>query len=200
MDDKAFQESMRSYADQIPYAMSVAINGLAKDVQEANFYSIKHNFHVRREPFLKYSNKISQFAKKDALMAVIGIVPVGENKDSVYTKFQDGGVKTSITGGKIAVPSSDLGIGVNAIIPQRLRPRNLPSATTAKITAHDGRQYIFTTLGRGKNRQFRLAYMLLPEVKIAPMLDYYTVAQQAIERNYQQRVEAAMQRAIETAK
>jgi hypothetical protein len=74
---------------QFPYAVSRAINETMKKGQRQIQMGLHRAFTLRRETFMLRTIKIAQFAKKDALIGVIGVDPARD----FLAKFEEGGRK-----------------------------------------------------------------------------------------------------------
>ena len=195
VDIPAFEAAFGQFADQIPYALSLAVNETAKDVQKAIRGHIHDEFIVRRKSWIDNSIKIKPFATKETLSATVSISPAGGN--DVLSKFEDGGTKVSQTGGNIAVPSEDTFPDNSKVIPTAKRPRNLKGAF--KVIGANGKAFIFTTVGRGKAKIYRLAYSLQSSVKIPKKLGFEETAVKTVNAMWQQRWSEAWQKATSTA-
>lgn len=92
-------------ARQIPYAVKIAMNNLAKDVQEAEREGLKKNFHLRRKAFNLRGIKIlkGDWATKSTWRVVISISAATDYLD----KFEAGGFKLPTKGKYVWVPSRE---------------------------------------------------------------------------------------------
>ena len=192
-----FQQDLDDYADQINYAMSVAINETAKEVQKDIRAHIDDTFTVRRKAFINNSVKIKPFSTKRTLTATISIsTPGNQDRSDILSKFEDQTSKQSVTGGLIAIPNRAL-FDSSKVIPTGKRPRNLPNGF--KIKMPNGEQYIMTTVGRGKQRRLIMAYHLVNQVKLKPNLDFVKTATSTVNRVWATKLDEAWTKAKATS-
>lgn len=195
VDLSAFERAFGEFADQIPYATSLALNAVAVDAQKAIRGHIHDEFIVRRRAWIDNSVKIKPFATKETLSATVSIDPAGGN--DVLSKFEDGGTKASQTGGNIAIPNADVFPDNSKVIPQAKRPRNLKGAF--KVIGKSGAAFIFTAVGRGRAKIYKLAYSLQPSVRIPKKLGLADTAMKTVNDMWQQRWNEAWEKATSTA-
>lgn len=109
------------WADQLPYATSLAINETAKKAQRVQGFHMMKVFTVRRPAFVGKAAKIKPFATKRALSATILIEPPGGKvRADILSKFEDGGTKRP-RGQRLAIPI-EARRGKAGIVSQANRP------------------------------------------------------------------------------
>lgn len=188
--------------EQIPFAVSQAVNDVALAGQDMLRQKESANFVIRRPWVLQESVKISHFSTKreDPIHARI---QVGDKADFM-NKFEPGGVKTSRTGHNIAVPIMARP-GKAGLVPANLRPKNLHLHSVGRairgdqrtfiMTTRSGRQGIFQRTGSG-SRDYILLYWLTPRVPIPANLQFEQTMTDAVARywvsSFEERFAAAM--------
>lgn len=112
------------YAEQIPFAASLALNRTAKDVQDAERGELLANFVVRQPQFILGSVRIPAFSKKtDSPMQVT--IEIGD-RGGFLRKFQAPGVKQALDPTTpIAIPSTNIRPSFGDLAPRSLYPKNL---------------------------------------------------------------------------
>ncbi len=184
--DDLFAEMTDLAQEQVPFALSQAINDAAKVFQGAERNVITGNFEIRR-PWVLQGVYIPRFSNKhDNPMDVT--IMIKEDRDFM-NKFEPGGTKTARSGGNLAIP-----IGARAskraIVPDNLRPKRLNfTQTTSKsgttqwkgqlrtfiVTLADGRQAILQRTGP-KRTDVQLLFVLRPSAAIPAILDFQETA------------------------
>jgi hypothetical protein len=88
---------------QLSFAVSVALNKTAKDVQQAERSSLETNFIIRK-PWVTQGITIPKFSDKSELAPTV-VIALDDTR-GFLAKFEDGGVKTALDPTRpIAVPS-----------------------------------------------------------------------------------------------
>lgn len=92
--------------NQLPFAVSLALNRVANDAQAAERQKIRGRFHLRHETFVLNTIKIAKTdrATKSSWFVVISI-PVDRNE---LAKFEEGGFKTATKGKWVWEPNKDV--------------------------------------------------------------------------------------------
>jgi hypothetical protein len=191
-----FRRELKEFEDQIPYAISTAINDVAKKAQVDIRAHINESFTVRRKQWVDNSVKIKPFATKQNLQATIAIDPAGGRSD-ILSKFEYGGTKTSTTGGLVAIPGDDIRPDRHKVIPSGKRPKNLKNAFILKTRS--GGEALMTYIGRGKSRVLKLAYLLVKSVPIRNNLEFASTAIKTVNREWETSWNAAWKKAIDSA-
>lgn len=137
------------YADQLPFATSVALNDVAKLAQTAQRRRIHDVFTIRRRDFADRAVKIQPFATKRRLEVTLKIEPPGgAQRADIFSKFEEGGRKTSrLPGGRVAIPE-DVRRGKTGVVGRSQRPR----ALGLQLHGRGPKATVFT----GKNRTFMI--------------------------------------------
>jgi hypothetical protein len=194
---------------QIPFAESKALSAVALAFQAAEFHGIEQRFTVRRESWVKRSIKITHFAKKKEPWATIAIQPPGTggaSRADILGKFErDTAKRSRRAGGLIAIP-----IGAKRTAHGIVRGRDRPHALdlhpvgqsirgarhTFLVQTADGRALILQRTAQG----VRALYLLMPEVRIHPTLEFEATAQRVVAREWDEAFRVAFAHAMETAK
>lgn len=190
-----WQHELNEYPTQIKYTYATAINNTMKAAQTDIRDHLQSSFIVRRSAYVMKSVKITQFASKSEPTATLAISPPGNARD-VLSKFEDGGEKTPITGGSIAIPEQAIRPDIRRIIPKSKRPRNIVHAF--KITANNGNTYI-AFRPRSDKHTLKFAYRLAPDVHIPAKLDFVSIAVNTINTEWERQFERAWEKAVSTA-
>lgn len=181
IDVPTFQGILSDTADeQIPFAVSRALNDTAMGGQEDMRQGARARFRIKRPDFLDRSVKIPKFStKKDAVLSVSVVMDYGpDGRGQVWDKFEPGGIKTPTRGQSIAVPMAVAARG--AIVPDGMRPRQLKLHTVGRRVIGDQRTFLLEYSGkRGifqrtgpKQGDVRLLYWLTPSVPIPASLEF----------------------------
>lgn len=106
MDTKGLTSFLTDFEQrQVPFALSEALNDLAKEFQSEERYHIHNIFTVRRSAWVDSNVKITKFAKKRSLEAQVSIQsPGGGQRSDVLGKFETQTEKKPTHGQHIAVP------------------------------------------------------------------------------------------------
>lgn len=201
-----YKDAVRFLTDfgekQIPFAEAKAVNATGLDVQKAERAQIHSVFQLRRPEWADRSVKITHFAKKSEPWLTIGIHPPGgDQRADILAKFETDTWKTSITGGRVAIP-------VNAkrnkadIVPRGQRPRAIIAAGKAFIlkSKNPNVQLIVRQVGRGKRRILETLYLLVQRVPLTPDLHFRDVAERTVNERWVPNFLKAFDDALRTAK
>lgn len=195
-DADSLTKALGQFEDQAPFILQTAINNTLKDVQEANISRINDRFTVRRQRFVKNSVKISKFAKKNDLTGIIEIADIGGKKTKdIFGKFETGGVKPAT--GRVAVPTDYIQPSKGRVITQARRPRNLKNSFIQNI---NGKDMVMQRKGRGKKETINVAYVLKDSVRVDARLGFVDTGMKTIDRVGSTHLEAAINRALKTAR
>ena len=214
------------FANQIPFATSLALNQTAKDAQDAIRTKVRKTFTIRRE-WVVQGITIPKFSdKNDRPMSVtIQVDP----ERSFLAKFEAGGVKYGSDEQPIAIPSRAIRPNFVNLAPLALYPKNLGLVARHDVTGMKPvkgkitkrgvlelqgkkRTFVLTTdmfgvqvpgvyqrTGPGKH-DFRLLWAYKPQIPIPQELGFVETAQQTINAQWGPRFNAAFDRAVRTAK
>ena len=183
------EKGINGMRSDIPWVIQNTINDLLKIAQQEQYKTMQQNFTIRNKAFLKYSVRITQFAKRNSSTGILGIADMpGKRTSNIWTQFEGGGIKTP-TNKNLSVPSSNAWGNRNRTLPQNNRPRNL---TRSFVIRKNNTPYIF--IRRGKNSRSRtenfdpnikMMYTLKPGVRIPDKLNFYSTTIPAVKQNYQ---------------
>ncbi|MDB4947448.1 MAG: hypothetical protein JWM27_97 [Gemmatimonadetes bacterium] len=136
--------AFEGFEDQIPFAVSKAINRVAVDAQKAQVAHQRAIFTVRRTAWVDKAVKVKPFATKTRLQATISIDPPGGKKRAdILSKFEAAGVKRSTkAGGRLAVSESRISRSDNGGGRQK-RPRDFKLVEVVPGTIYRGPGRVF---------------------------------------------------------
>jgi len=162
----------------MPWVIQNTINNTLKGAQQAQYETMRKNFTIRNETFLKYSVRL-QFANKQTQMGRIFIGDIGGKQTSnIWNKFEGGGTKTPTRGKNVAVPTEQAWGNKNRPLPQRNKPRNLnrsfviKKGTSTFIATRKGKRSRLD--GSGNDANVKLMFYLTPSVRIPDKLHFYS--------------------------
>lgn len=186
------------HRDQMPFATSLALNQVANDVQAAIRQSLpQHGFTLRRKAFIDrtiYRQPGVDFATKLKLSSGVRIHP----QRDVLAKFETDTVKRPQAGRSLLVPI-EARKGKGAIVPRGLWPAALGRQAFA-LKLKSGGKGLFRNKGRGKNRGLQLLYVFKSQVPLGHRLGFEDTARQVAAIMWPGRMNAALARAIRTAR
>lgn len=206
----------RLFKDQLPFAMSQAINATAKQAQAVQRSRQRRVFDVRDRRFMDRAVKIKPFATKRKPEAVIQVDPPGgESRRSVVTRHEESGVRRAIDGGSLAVPGDWLQKRrTSRGVRKSLRPGNLnlrqvhPNmaqgdrrtyrVSTPKRPELDG--LILQRVGRGKRSTSRVLYFLRPMTPVDRRLKFGETVYRIVDERFDRNFDRQFTRAVRTAR
>jgi len=191
---------------QLGYATARALNKTALDFQQAERERLRLFFTLRRPSFielqtvkmLKEADQRNWRATKGNLSVTIGNDP----KADFMAKFEDGGEKTAIDGGDIAIPI-DARTNKQDIVLASQRPRALfenEPDTTFLIRPGADSHLTPGIYERTPDHHVRFMYELEPDVRIDPLLGFEETAQHVVEERWAINFSEAFEQALATAK
>lgn len=209
---KALRQLNDDEKNQIPFALSRAVNSTALDVQRAVRNRQRSIFTLRRPEWADRSVKMVKFAKKSDPTAQIGIHPpgaTGEQRADIIAKFEDQTQKLP-RGRTIAIPvSARIKRGNTGIISKRDRPkaynfhqqgkRIVGDRGTFVIRKPDGSGMIFQRVGKKPGTVYAL-YILARRARIRPNLQFIRSAQSVVDTRFNQHMVREFDKAMRTAK
>jgi len=205
----------RLFRDQVPFALSVAINDTAKAAQEVQRRHQRQVFDVRNTRFVDSGVKLKPFATKRRPEAALRVEPLGgRERASILTRHEDQREKRAREGRNVAVPSPYLaGRRRRRGVPVKLRPGALglqPVTPTmargqertfrVNLSAGPLSGLILQRTGRGKRSRTRVLYFLRPLVRIRPELDFVPNIRNTVDREFQGFMARAFDHAVRTAR
>lgn len=170
------------YADQVPFANSLALNNLSKQFQADQVRNMNRTFNVRRRTFVNRAVKIKPFATKRRPYAQIQIEPPGgPSRADILAKFEEGGTKRPRTS-RLAVPDEVRRTGTG-FISKANRPRALERRKRVfAIKRPGGQGGIYQRIGRRRNSEIRRLYLFAPEARIPATLGFYDQSKRTADR------------------
>lgn len=213
---------LTGFANQVPFALSKAINLTVDKAQDAVQAALPGEFHLRRAQYVEntiYRKPGQDFATKQNL---VGAVRVNPERD-ILAKFEDGGEKQSISGKSLAVPvvrldqpdliiqrSDPLNIKtvMNAIanaggkIGKKQRGRKLgpvrqQASASVYLIKSGGKTFVIQRTGPTTTR---VLYAFEKQVPIMPQLNFDEIAMRAALASWDQNMADAIEYAMATAK
>lgn len=228
VDASAFRSwAKRQFADQLPFATSLALNRTAKAVQDAIRAGLRERFAIRR-PWVVQGITIPKFSdKRDRPMQVTVAIDPGR---AFLGKFEAGGTKVAHSPEEpIAIPTTAIRPSLQALAPLSLYPKNLGLMARRGVTGFIAARKHMTRRGveqlQGKQRTFvldfsmfgirvpgvyqrtgpgrhdiRLIWTYKPSIPIPARLKFAETAQATVARAWPAQFQAAFQQAIRTAR
>ena len=187
-DTEPMKRSLAGLRADMPWVLQNTINTLLKGAQQEQFNTMRKNFTIRNEAFMKFSIRL-QFANKQTQSGRIFVADLGgKNTSDIWKKFEGGGTKTPTKGKNIAVPTQAAWGNRGRPKPQRNKPRNLDRSFVIK---RGGNSFIMNRVGRksrltgsGTDANIRLMYILTKSVRIPDRLNFYDTVLPYINKNY----------------
>ena len=188
------KDSINGLKADMPWVLQNTINNLLKGAQQKQFETMRNNFTIRNETFLKYSVRL-QFATRQSETGRIYIADIGgKNTSNIWTQFEGGGTKTPTRGKYVAVPTQNAWPNKSKPKPQRNKPRNLDKSFVVKkgtntfIVARKGR-YVKSN----PNANTKVMFVLTPGVRIPDRLHFYSTIIPYINQNFNMTMNDALQ-------
>ena len=182
-----FASSLGARADQIPYALALAMNRSADVTRQ---FLIKQTWptHVtqRNASFIAASLTTSHARASKQSLAVEIYDKLNRGNLQMQAK---GGVRTPKSKGRLAVPVTGVPRTSRGVT-SRLKPRNLK-------TAVEIRGNLFTRDGRGR---LKMVYALKQQTKIPRRVPFYEDFATSMERELRRTIPLAVQKAMSTAR
>jgi hypothetical protein len=206
--------------DQLPFAMSKALNATATDFQVAERAHLRSIFSLKREQWADRSIKVTHFAKKTELWAKIEVAPPGgDAKSDILGKFEDETIKTPHNGHRALVIPLDAKRTGAGVVSESIKPKNLNfrristsgAATiyrgdkkTFMVQTADGRGFILQRTGPGIHGDLfagsSVLFVLRPSAPIKPDLHFESTGQQVVDEMFFRRFDEAWEIALATAR
>jgi hypothetical protein len=200
--------------NQVPYAVSRALNDTVDEVQAKILETLPSEFTLRTgwyNPWTPFGFKVKKSTKSDLRAAISTVAPW-------MTMQETGGTKVAHQGKKyIAVPTDNVRPNKGSLIPESMKPAYLLRGYTVKgankrkglgkraestgVQAFIGT--IHSTFGiwmRTQDRGVKLMYLLIPDAKIEPRLQFYAQAQRTVAIIWPQAISKWIKEAIRTSK
>ena len=177
--------SLGAAADQIPYALALALNRSAEVTRNLLIRQTWPGaIHARNSSFIAASlTTRDSRASKSSLS-----VEIYDKLDRGNLKMQaTGGTRTPKMGGNLAVPASDIPRTAHGV-PKRLRPKNLD-----KAFRKNGNLYIRD--GKGK---LKLVYALKRSTRLPKRVPFYEDFEASMRRELMRTLPMAVEKAMRT--
>ena len=193
INTKGLEDSILGIKADIPWVIQNTINDILKLAQEAQYDTMRKNFTIRNEAFLKYSVRI-KFATRQSLSGTLSIADVGgKGTADIWNTFEGGGRKTPKKSKNLAVPSLNAWPNRSGNKPQRNKPRNLINSFILK---RGGTTFIMQRKGKrrkvdgsGREVNTKLMYTLTSGVRIPNKLHFYDTVVPVVNQNFDRTVE-----------
>ena len=185
---------IQKFGDQLPFAISKALNDTASDVQDFEVMNLKDKFKIRRNwfaPGSKYGVKVKASSKTNLQAEVYTRAPW-------LMRHEYGGTKTAGRYPEITIPVEDIRQDTNKLIPTKLRPSKV-LANMKKFHAFMIGPNIWQRFGKGKD-DIRVLFFGKQETNIPGDLGFRTQGVDEVQKVYDKNFGAALAFAIATAK
>jgi hypothetical protein len=182
LNTKNVEQGLSGLRADMPWVISSTINDLLKEAQQEQYKTMRRNFTIRNEAFLKYSVRLA-FAKRNnpegkIFMADLG----GKNTSEIWERFEGGGTKTPKSSKYVAVPSPNAWANKGRPLPKSKRPRNLKNSFVIKDGSESA---IYQRVGPKKRSTIQRMYILTPSVRIPDRLHFYKTVIPVVRDNYE---------------
>lgn len=173
--DACQRDVVNFFRDQIPFAMSRAINSTAFAIrQEIIDRTWPNAFEVRNRTLPKIAFRVDEKATKAKLTANVGQAAALDHLEWLERQA-DGGTRVP-RGEHLAVPvNAEAKRTGSGEIRKALKPRNIKRKYFREGSG--GKLLLFTVKGRGKNSTSELSYVLPTAAPIAPIFHFYRDAE-----------------------
>jgi hypothetical protein len=200
--------------NQVPYAVSRALNDTADEVQAKILETLPSEFTLRTgwyNPWTPFGFKVKKSTKSDLRAAISTVAPW-------MTMQETGGTKVAHNGHQyICIPTDNVRPNKSSLVPESMKPAYLLRGFTLKgsnkrkglgkraentgVQAFIGT--IHSTFGiwmRTQDRGVKLMYLMVSQAKITPRLDFYGQAKRTVDIIWPQALAKWIKEAIRTAK
>ena len=184
---EAFAKRVGAAADQVPYALSLALNRSAE---------VTRNFLIKMTWPQAIQQRNSSFiaaslTTKDARATKQALsVEIYDKLDRGNLLMQaTAGTRTPQSGSNLAVPSSTITKTASGV-PKRLRPRNMPTALRKGDVLY----------AKDKKGKLTLLYVLKPKTKIRKAVPFYEDYADSMRRELMRTIPMAVEKAMATRK
>jgi hypothetical protein len=183
-DVKRVAQSLHASADQIPYAMMIALNDATEVTRN---FLIRHTWptHIKER---NTSFIAASLTTRDTRASKTNL------STEIYDRLDKGHLTELAKGGIVAPRRRHIAVPVSSVprssrgVPKGLRPRNLPNAIRIKDA-------IYT---REKGGKLKLMYVLKPKVKIPKRVPFYEDYEMIMRRELSHAVPRAFEKAMRT--
>jgi hypothetical protein len=196
VESRAVRDMLKGLESQAPFAMSLALNNTANDVQAAIRKGVQSRFTLRRPDFILNTVKIAkdERATKAKQEVTVHIDPTR----NILAKFEEGGEKRPREGTHLAIPVA-IKRNKNDIIPRARYPRPLLQSKAGLA----GRVFatavgIMKTVGRGARASTSVLYLFRTSVRLPAKLRLVQTSNETVDKVWKTRAIEAVDRAIAT--
>ena len=199
VDTKEFKKFTRRFPSQVDFAVSKAINKTTLQIQKGVRANLRKKFTIRKAGFADRSIKIKPFASKRSLEARIQVISPGPTPD-IFSKFQEGGIKTARENRRVAIPQ-DILQNRQSRVTKAKRPEALISRKRGFIiTTKRGQDLLLQRKGRGRRSRTIIAYSLETQVRIPATLGFFKTVEGIFRNRWSQNFAIEFEKAIRTIK
>lgn len=193
--DQATRDCVNFFSDQVPYALSIALNDTAfavrKQIVEVTF---NRDFTVRNTTFPKLLWRVDEKANKKKLQSAVNQQTVGGKFHDYLERATTGGTKTP-RGANIAVPISPASVrGAKGAVRKAEKPRNLKNSYIRNV---NGSLILFE---RKRGKESVAKYVLQKSAKIQPIFRFYEDAETAAVDGFTDAFQRSMVKAIQSSR
>jgi hypothetical protein len=195
----AIKAALKEIGTKAPRALTLTLNKLADDGQQAVQASLPKSFTMRRIEFVKRTiyRKGEDFATNARPRARFGVNP---NQD-VLAKFEESGSKVPRSGRSVAVPLLGVKPTPMTVVPKRMRPAALrTNEQVRKVVTPNGTFLVKNTQGKGAGRRTGwrtdFLYKLVPSVRISARLNFHAIAKKTIDATFVRTATAGIEAAL----
>jgi hypothetical protein len=186
-DIQAAAERIGAAADQVPYALALAMNRSADVTRNLLIQSTwPQHVHARNSSFIAASLTTRGARATKQSMSV----EIYDKLDRGNLVMQSkGGTRAPQGGSNLAVPASNVP-KTSRGVPARLRPKNMPTAVRKGDVLY----------GKDKKGRLRLLYVLKHQTKIPKRVPFYEDFAASMERELKRTIPMAVAKAMATRK
>jgi len=187
-------EKLGYLARQLPFATAKALTKTAQQGQEAVIKSLNSAFTLRTnwyKPSSKIGIRITP-AKKNDLQSEI-------KTNAKFLQLHEGGMEKIPFGKFIAIPTENVRRTKRQLVAKSNYPGNLKNSFIVN-SKKSGVKLLLTKVGRGRVKQTRLMYVLVPKAKIKKVSVFYEPIRRAVAANFSNNFNEAWSQAVATAK
>ena len=194
LDKRQLRKLSATAARQVPFATSLALNKTAHSVRKNTVERVyPQSFDVKNKSFARAAFRVQNSNKRNLRARVFDRL----GRPWLETQIR-GGQKRPISSSRLAVPINVRRLA-SGRISKRNQARNLPRSFVRDFGRGRG-PAVWQRVGRGKRQRLRLAYELEPSVRIRPAFPFYREAERVTQAQFPRQFDAAMRRALATAR
>lgn len=192
--NEAQRDVVTFFREQVPFAVSVALNNTAFEIVEHVRGPVWNNaFDVKNTVLPKYAFKVNKKSNKRDLVADVGNAPKFQDY-KWFTDQAEGGIKTPRRR-NIAVPVDPGAVRkAGGAVAKGMKPANLKRSYIRQAGAN--KKLVFEVKGRGKSQTSILRYVLQTTAMIAPTFPFHQESHSKAVAVFSGHFDAAMDRAV----